>query len=343
MSHAPMTMRAAVVREHGDIDRILLEQAFERPVARPGWVTLRVRATSLNFHDIFSRRGMPGIKLPLPIIIGSDIAGEIAELGDGVSGWAAGDRVLVDPMPIEANGFKFIGEQFHGGRAEYCEVHADQLVRLPAEVSFEEAASIPLAYATAYRMMTTRGAVRAGETVLVLGASGGVGTACVLLAKLAGATVIACAGSDEKAERLKAIGANHVINYRKSVMREAVWEIVGKPRVLGTGGVDVAVNFTGGKTWKDTLRCVKLGGRMLTCGATAGFDEEVDVRYVWTFEHTIIGSDGWRRPDIEALVELARTRQLVPVVEKVLPLESVHEAERLLESREAFGKIVLVP
>jgi alcohol dehydrogenase len=192
-------------------------------------------------------------------------------------------------------------------------------------------------------MMTTRGAVKAGETVLVLGASGGVGTACVLLAKLAGATVIACAGSDEKAERLKAIGADHVVNYRQNDMREAVCQIVGKPRVLGTGGVDVAVNFTGGKTWKDTLRCVKLGGRMLTCGATAGFDEEVDVRYVWTFEHTIIGSDGWRRPDIEALVELARTRRLVPVVEKVLPLERVHEAERLLESREAFGKIVLVP
>ncbi|MFO0336407.1 MAG: zinc-binding dehydrogenase, partial [Pseudomonadota bacterium] len=196
---------------------------------------------------------------------------------------------------------------------------------------------------TAYRMMYTRGAVKAGETVLVLGASGGVGTACVLLAKLAGATVIACAGSDEKAERLRAIGADHAVNYRSSSMREAVWGIVGKPKVLGTGGVDVAVNFTGGKTWKDTLRCVKLGGRMLTCGATAGFDEEVDVRYVWSFEHTIVGSDGWRRPDIEALLDLARTRRLVPIVEKVLPLASVHEAERLLESREAFGKIVLVP
>jgi alcohol dehydrogenase len=336
------TMRAAVVHEHGDVECIRLED-FPKPAARPGWVVLRVRATSLNFHDIFSRRGMPGIKLPLPIIIGSDIAGEVAELGAGVSGWAIGDRVLVDPMPIPEVDHKFIGEQFNGGRAEYCEVHPKMLLKLPAEVGFEEAASIPLAYATAYRMMYTRGAVKAGETVLVLGASGGVGTACVLLAKLAGATVIACAGSDEKAERLRAIGADHAVNYRSSSMREAVWGIVGKPKVLGTGGVDVAVNFTGGKTWKDTLRCVKLGGRMLTCGATAGFDEEVDVRYVWSFEHTIVGSDGWRRPDIEALLELARTRRLVPIVEKVLPLASVHEAERLLESREAFGKIVLVP
>lgn len=336
------TMRAAVVHEHGDVDRILLED-FPQPSARPGWVVLRVRATSLNFHDIFSRRGMPGIKLPLPIIIGSDIAGEIVELGQGVVGWNLGDRVLVDPMPIPETDHKFIGEQFNGGRAEYCEVHSRMLLKLPAEVGFEEAASIPLAYATAYRMMYTRGAVKSGETVLVLGASGGVGTACVLLAKLAGATVIACAGSDDKAARLRAIGADHVVNYHTSNMREAVWEIVGKPKVIGTGGVDVAVNFTGGKTWKDTLRCVKLGGRLLTCGATAGFDEEVDVRYVWSFEHTIVGSDGWRRADVEALVELARTRKLVPVVERVLPLASVHEAERLLESREAFGKIVLVP
>jgi len=335
-------MRAAVVHEHGDVERIRLED-FPKPSARPGWVVLRVRATSLNFHDIFSRRGMPGIKLPLPIIIGSDIAGEIVELGAGVTGWSLGDRVLVDPMPIPETDHKFIGEQFHGGRAEYCEAHSKMLLKLPAEVGFEEAASIPLAYATAYRMMNTRGGVKAGETVLVLGASGGVGTACVLLAKLAGATVIACAGSDEKGARLREIGADHVVNYRSGSMREAVWGIVGKPKVIGTGGVDVAVNFTGGRTWKDTLRCVKLGGRMLTCGATAGFEEEVDVRYVWSFEHTIVGSDGWRRPDIEALVELARTRRLVPVVEKVLPLASVHEAEGLLESREAFGKIVLVP
>lgn len=337
------TMRAAVVHEHGPIDRIIVEPRFLRPTPRPGWVVLRVRATSLNFHDIFSRRGMPGIKLPLPIIIGSDISGEIAELGNGVDHWRIGERVLVDPMPIAENDYKFIGEQFHGGRAEYCEVHPKMLLRLPPEVSFEEAASIPLAYATAYRMMYSRGAVKAGETVLVLGASGGVGTACVLLAKLAGATVIACAGSDEKSERLRSIGADHVVNYRTSNMREAVWGVIGKPKLAGAGGVDVAVNFTGGKTWKDTLRCVKMGGRMLTCGATAGFDEEVDVRYVWSFEQNIIGSDGWRRPDIDALVELARTRRLVPIVEKVLPLDAVHEAERLLESREAFGKIVLAP
>lgn len=339
----PDTMRAAVVHQHGDVDRITIESQFPRPSAAAGWVVLRVRACSLNYHDIFTRRGMPGIKIPLPLIIGSDIAGEIVELGEAVEGWQPGERVLVDPAPCEATQNKFIGERFHGGRAEYCAVHASQLVRLPPEVSFEAAAAIPLAYATAHRMLFSRGRLAAGETVLILGASGGVGTACVLLAKNAGARVIACAGSDVKAARLAQIGADHVINYRSANTREAVWDLVGKPRVAGTGGVDVAVNFTGGKTWKDTLRCVKLGGRMLTCGATAGFEEEVDVRYVWTFEHTIIGSDGWRRGDIEALVELARTRRLVPIMECVLPLEAIRKAECLLESRKAFGKIVIAP
>jgi alcohol dehydrogenase len=337
------TMKAAVIYEHGGPERTVLEAAYPRPTPKPGWVLLRVRATSLNYHDIFTRRGMPGIRVPLPIIVGSDIAGDVAELGDGVEHWEVGQRVLVDPMPTPGTEYRFIGEQFDGGRAEYCAVHASQLIPLPADVEYRHAASIPLAYATAYRMLHARGQVQSGETVLVLGASGGVGTACVLLAKQAGARVIACVGNDSKRSRMSAIGADEIINYRRDNIRDAVWSMVGKPKRNGGGGVDVAVNFTGGKTWNDTLRCVRLGGRMLTCGATAGFDESVDVRYVWSFEHSIIGSDGWRRSDIDALLELARTRQLVPVVETVLPLEAVHEAEQLLESREAFGKIVLAP
>jgi alcohol dehydrogenase len=336
-------MKAAVVHAHGGPECTVLETAFPHPHLRPGWVLLRVRATALNFHDIFTRRGMPGIKVPLPIIVGSDIAGDIAELGDGVYHWRVGDRVMVDPMPTAGTDHRFIGEQFDGGRAEYCAVHESQLIALPPEVEYAHAASIPLAYATAYRMMNARGGVRAGETVLVLGASGGVGTACVLIAKLAGAAVIACVGSDDKADRVRALGADHVVNYRRENMRDAVTALVGKPRRSGEGGVDVAVNFTGGRTWNDTLRCVRLGGRMLTCGATAGYEETVDVRYVWSFEHTIVGSDGWRRCDVEALLELARTRRLLPVVETVLPLDAVREAERLLESREAFGKVVLAP
>lgn len=333
-------MRAAVVREHGGIDNILLEHDFPDPEVEPGWVRLAVRACSLNYHDLFSRRGMPGIKLPLPLVIGSDIAGEVVEVGDGVQHVREGDRVLIDPINYERG---MIGERWHGGRAEYCVADARQLVKLPDSVSFEVAASIPLAYATAHRMMVTRGNVQADDTVLVMGASGGVGTACVLLAKRAGATVIACASSDEKLARLAELGADHGIDYVRHDMREACWELVGKPRVNGQGGVDLLINSTGGGTWVDSTRCMRRGGRLVTCGATAGFDEQIDVRYVWTFEHSLLGSNGWQRSDIQAMVDMAADGSLVPVIDRVMPLDEVHEAERLMEEREVFGKIVLVP
>jgi alcohol dehydrogenase len=337
------TMLAAVVHEHGGLDRIVLEPQWRRPEPGAGWVQLRVRACSLNYHDIFTRRSMPGIKVPLPIVIGSDIAGEVSAVGEGVTGWKPGDRVLVDPLPLADGPKGMIGEMYDGGRAEYCCAWAPSLVRIPEGVSFEQAASLPLAYATAHRMMVTIGQVRAGETVLVLGASGGVGTACVLLAKLAGARVIACAGSDDKAARLKALGADEVINYRTHDLMEAVHARVGKPRIAGTGGVDVVVNFTGGNSWQACIRCLKVGGRLLTCGATAGYEEKIDVRYVWTFELQLQGSNGWRREDIVALLELARSGRMPPVIDKVLPLAQIHEAERLMEEREVFGKVVVTP
>ncbi len=336
-------MRAAVVYEHGGREKIVLEDHYPEPMPDAGWVKLRVRATSLNYHDIFSRRGMPGIHLPLPLIIGSDVAGEVAAWGPGVEGLALGDRVLVDPLPSLENAGRMIGEGFDGGRAEYCLAHASQLVPLPSAVDFETASAIPLAYATAHRLMVTRGRIEAGETVLVLGASGGVGTACVLLAKAAGAEVIACASSTSKLEKLRGLGADHVIDYTCEDMRKAVWEIVGKPRIVGIGGVDMVVNSTGGGTWKDSIRCMKAGARLLTCGATAGFDESLDVRYVWTYEHQLMGSNGWRRSDIETMLAYAESGRLMPVIDRILPLEEVREAERLLEEREVFGKVVVTP
>ena len=174
-------MRAAVVREHGDISNILLEENYPEPVIEPGWVKVAVKATSLNYHDLFSRRGMPGIRLPLPLIIGSDIAGEVVEVGADVAADLIGRRVLIDPL-LMTHGM--IGERWDGGRAEYCAAHASQLVEIPDNVSFETAASIPLAYATAHRMMVSRGRVSAADTVLVMGASGGVGTAAIQLARV---------------------------------------------------------------------------------------------------------------------------------------------------------------
>ena len=333
-------MRAAVVREHGDIGNILIEDDFPDPELEPGWVRVAVKATSLNFHDIFSRRGMPGIKLPLPLVIGSDIAGEVVEVAENVDGVAVGDRVLIDPIHLSRG---MIGERWNGGRAEYCVADAKQLVPIPEGVDFETAACIPLAYATAHRMMVTRGQVNGDDTVLVMGASGGVGTACVLLAKRVGATVISCASSQDKLDRLAEIGSDHSINYIESDMRTAAWDIAGKPRITGEGGVDLLVNCTGGGTWIDSTRCMRKGGRLVTCGATAGFEDQIDIRYVWTYEHSLLGSNGWARSDIVAMLDYAADKSLTPVIDKVMPLEEVHEAERLMEDREIFGKIVLTP
>ena len=333
-------MRAAVVREHGGIDNILVEDDFPEPELEPGWVRIAVKATSLNFHDIFSRRGMPGIKLPLPLVIGSDIAGEVVEIASDVSGVATGDRVLVDPIHFSRG---MIGERWNGGRAEYCVADARQIVPIPDAVDYETAACIPLAYATAHRMMVTRGQVSGDDTVLVMGASGGVGTACVLLAKRVGATVISCASSQSKLARLAELGSDHGINYVDTQMRTAAWDITGKPRITGEGGVDLLVNCTGGGTWIDSTRCMRKGGRLVTCGATAGFEDQIDIRYVWTYEHSLLGSNGWTRDDIVAMLDYAADGSLLPVIDKVVGLDQVHEAERLMEDREVFGKIVIRP
>jgi alcohol dehydrogenase len=194
--------------------------------------------------------------------------------------------------------------------------------------------------------MITNGQVASGEKVLILGASGGVGVCCVQLAKIAGATVVACAGSDEKAARLKELGADHVINYTKDDFLKAAYDLYGKPSRRGadaTKGFDVVVNYTGGDTWVKSMKCLRVGGRLLTCGATAGFAPTEDIRFIWTFELKILGSNGWMREDLDTLIAMIRVGQLTPVIDRELPLEEVNEAFRLLEDREVFGKVVVRP
>src|SRR5580700_9852540 len=292
-------MKAMVLREHGGPEKLVLERDFPDPRPGPSDVVVRVRACSLNYHDVFTRRGMPGIRIAMPAIMGLDVAGEIATIGAGVTGWKPGDRVVGDPINRVEGGLT--GETVHGGLAEYCRLRAHQLVRIPDGVSFEEAAALPCAYGTARRMMHTNGGVAAGEKVLILGASGGVGVCCLQLAKSAGATVIACAGTAEKAARLRALGADHTVNYHEQDFVKAVYELYGKPVRRGEGtdrGVDVVVNYTGGDTWTKSLRVLRVGGRLLTCGATAGYDPPEDIRFIWTFELTVLGSNGWANQDI---------------------------------------------
>ncbi len=335
------TMKALVLRRHGGLESLELVRDYPVPQVVEGHVVIRVRASSFNYHDVFTVRGMPGIKVPLPVIIGLDMAGEIAEGGAGVAGWKPGDRVLVNPVNKKKG---LMGEMLDGGMAEYCLVAADQLIAMPAKVTFEEAASLPVAYGTAHRMLITHKTIGAGERVIVLGASGGVGTGCVILAKLLGAHVIACASSAEKMRHLKELGADEVLNYKDVDFSKWAIEKYGKPqRRSYEGGVDAVINFTGGDTWVPSLRCLKRGGKLLVCGATAGHDPKEDLRYVWTFELKIIGSNSFYDDDLKGLMELIGQGKMKPVIDKVLPLEQAAEGLRLIQDREVIGKVVVTP
>src|SRR5712692_460941 len=334
-------MKALVLRQHGGLENLEVVGDHPVPQAADGYVVIRVRASSFNYHDVFTVRGMPGIKVPLPVVVGLDMAGEIAEVGAGVAGWKVGERVLVNPLNKTKG---LMGEMLDGGMAEYCLVAADQLVAMPSGVSFEAAAALPVAYGTAHRMLITHSTVKKGDRVIVLGASGGVGTGCVILAKYLGAEVIAASSSPQKLQKLKQLGADEVVNVKDVDFSKWAVENYGKPqRRSYDGGVDVVINFTGGDTWHPSLRCLKRGGKLVVCGATAGYDPKEDLRYVWSFELKIIGSNSFYDDDLKALMRLIADGKLKPVIDKVLPLDKAREGLRLIQDREVIGKVVVAP
>lgn len=325
-------MKAAVIEQQGGIENIVYRD-WDDPVPGPDDVIVRVRACGLNHLDIFVRRGMPGFPVPMPFISGGDIAGTVDRLGSAVTGWKIGDRVTMNPQTDHG----MIGEELIGGLAELVQVPADNLVALPDNVSFETAAAIPINYGTAHRMLFARGRLQAGETMLVLGASGGVGLACVQFGRMVGATVIAAAGGAEKCARLLELGADHVIDYAAEDFSRAAWTLSGKR------GCDVVVNFTGGDTWAPSLRAARPGGRVLTCGATAGHDPKTDLRFVWVRELDVLGSNSYSQDDVAKSVAYAADGRIAPVVSHTFPLEKLGVAETLMEQRGFFGKIVVVP
>ena len=334
-------MRALLLRQHGGLENLQIVDDHPKPKAIEGHVVIRVKASSFNYHDVFTVKGMPGIKVPLPVVIGLDMAGDITEIGPGVTGWKEGDAVLVNPLNKKKG---LMGEMLDGGMAEYCLVAADQLIRIPKGVTYAEAASLPVAYGTAHRMLVTHKTVKKGDRVLVLGASGGVGTGSVILAKLLGAEVIACASSEEKMARLKELGADEVIDYTKVDWSKWAIEKYGKPqRRSYEGGVDVVVNFTGGDTWVPSLRCLKRGGKLLVCGATAGYDPKEDLRYIWSFELQIIGSNSYYDDNLLALMDMIKSGQMKPVIDTVVPLDGAIEGLRLIQDRKVIGKVIVEP
>jgi alcohol dehydrogenase len=284
--------------------------------------------------------GTTSLKTPFPMSPGGDFSGEIVALGSSVNPgfWKVGDRVCPYPC-LEGRGMT--GETVVGACRELVTMPVTNLLRMPDRLSFVNAAALPIAYGTALRMMRTRGAIRAGEKVLILGATGGVGTCCVQLAAAAGADVIACGSAEWKLGRLKKIGATHVIDTSKENILSAVHQRFGKPCYTGGGGVDVVVNYIGGDTWVPSLRALRHQGRLLVCGATAGYAPAEDLRYIWSFELQIIGSDGWTYDDQTTLMKMVIEGKLKPVIHSTRPLSETPQAMQELIDRKVFGKSVL--
>jgi alcohol dehydrogenase len=326
-------MRAALVTRHGGPESLMNGWA-EVPAPPPGWIRVRVLACALNMLDVFVRRGMPGVHLELPHIPGGDIAGTVDALGEGVLEPTPGSLILLDP---EVNR-KALGEDLPGGLAEYVIAPAANAIPLPVPAADAACyAALPIAYGTARRMLVDRARVSPGETVVVLGAAGGVGVACVQLGKALGARIIACSSSPAKLDALARLGADDLVDSSAGDFGAQVWNLTGRT------GADVVIDYLGADTWPQSIRAVRRGGRLVTCGASTGFRAETDLRYVWTRELSILGSDGWSRGDLVELVRQVRGGKLTPVIHRIYPLSQAAEAIAEIEERRAVGKVVVVP
>lgn len=342
-------MKAIVLHRHGGPE--VLEAAdLPQPQVRPDEVLIRVRAVALNHLDLWIRRGLPHLKHSYPHILGSDISGEIVEVGSLVEGVSVGQKALVHPAlscgrcercaegrDNLCSRYRIFGEHVSGGYAEFIAVPARNLLPFPQNLDFAHAACLPLVFLTAWQMLVDKAKVRPGQWVLVHGGGSGVGSAAIQIAKLFGCRVITTAGSEEKLERAKALGADFGIHYKKENLLEAVTKIAGKQ------AIDVVFEHVGKALWKESLLCLKWGGVLVTCGATTGAEVMTDLRQVFFRQLQILGSTmGSRASQFEILRQVEAGR-LKPVLAQTLPLSEAQEAHRILEAGEFFGKIVLIP
>ncbi len=342
-------MKAVLVSEHGGLDVLKIVDAPE-PEPGPGEVKVRVRASGLNHLDTWVRRGVPGHRFPLPMITGCDGAGVVAAVGAGVASVREGDEVVLAPghscgacaacsegRDNLCREYGILGETRDGTNAEFIVVPAANAIPKPPELTFEQAAALPLVFLTAWTMLVDRAQLRAGETVVVLAAGSGVGSAAVQIARLFGATVIATASTEAKRAAALELGAHHVLDHTAADWGKQLWALSGKR------GVDVVFEHVGAATFPVALRSLRKGGRVVTCGATSGNEIAVDLRLVFFKSLSILGSTMGPRGTVHRVLDLAARGTLRPVIDRVLPLEDVGEAHRLMGERAQFGKIVLLP
>ena len=342
-------MKALYFEEHGELDVIQYGDVPE-PEPGPGQVKVRVRATALNYLDIWVRRGWPGLKLEMPHWCGADVAGEVAELGEGVNEWQVGQRVVGDPgvnlfedeftargEDCLSPGYHVLGEHQRGGAAEYVVLPAKGLAALPDEVDYPEAAAPLLVTLTAWRMLIHRAGLRAGESVLVIGSGGGVNSMSIQLAKLAGAFVYAVASNDQKAQLAKELGADVVLDRSQVNWGKEIYKLTEKR------GVDVVVDNVGKATLTASMQALARGGRIVIVGNTSGPQTEIDIRFIFGKQISLIGSTMGSHQDFKDVVGMLRAGKLKPVIDSVMPLSEGRAAYEKMESGELLGKIVLTP
>jgi NADPH:quinone reductase-like Zn-dependent oxidoreductase len=340
-------MKAVIFSEHGGPEVLRYTDVAE-PAIGPNEVLVRVRACALNHLDLWVRGGLPGVSIPLPHILGSDIAGEAAQVGAHVQGVEIGEKVLLSPgiscghcpqclagNDNQCRHYTLFGYMVDGGYAEYVRAPAVNVIPMPEGRSYEQAAAVPLVFLTAWHMLITRAGLKPAEDVLILGAGSGVGSAAIQIAKVAGARVIATAGSEEKLAKAKELGADEVILHSKQeIATEA-------KRLTNRRGVDVVFEHVGQATWEQSIRSLAVGGRLVTCGATTGWEGKIDIRYLFSRHLSILGSYMGSKAELYSVLELVGRSLLKPVIDTTIPLAHAAEAHKRLERREQFGKIVL--
>ncbi len=338
-----------IVRQHGGLEALEWDEALPTPEPGPGQVRLEVRAAGLNHLDLWVRKGVPGHRFPLPLIPCSDMVGTVDAVGPGVQPLDPSDRYLVNPgfscgacpacdvgQHQLCRSYGIFGETTNGGAAQYAVVPRENLLEVPKQLSWAEAASFPLAFLTAWHMVVGRAQVRPGQTVLVQAAASGVSSAAIQICNLLGARVIATAGSPEKLAFAKSLGAEAAIDYHNEDVVQRVREIAGR------AGVDVIVDHVGTDTWETDLRILARGGTLVTCGATTGADALLDLRGLFFKAWSILGSTMGNRSEMRTVTELFGQGRLRPMIHAILPLSEIREAHRMLQDREVLGKVVLI-
>ncbi|MFC6834980.1 zinc-binding dehydrogenase [Halomarina ordinaria] len=342
-------MHAVQFTEHGDVD-VLSYDAFDDPTVGDDEVLVDVKAGALNHLDVWTRRGLPGVDLEMPHIPGSDAAGVVSEVGEDVTRFSEGDHVAVtagrycgtcefcrDGQESLCVNYHLIGEHVRGVHAEQAAVPEENLVTVPDHVEWHTAAAASLVFQTAWRMLVTQADVGPGESVLVLGASGGVGHAAVQIADYAGAEVYATASTEAKLDHARECGADHVVNYEEVDFASEI-----RDRTDGRG-VDVVVDHVGPATWESSQKALAKGGRIVTCGATTGAMAETNLNRVFWNQQQILGSTMATPGEIDDVLPLVWDGTFEVHVRDVLPMSEVQRAHAMLEDREGFGKVVVVP